>query len=176
MDAVSRPDPPYLWGDWRASANPDFFTAECQVCGGELWLNWAGERWQVSCAGGCTPQEIDRAARWQKLLKDTRELLEEHDVLQAEDPLYCIDAAEFVAALAGREVDRRGFAQCPFHGDGAERTPSLHVSGPFWYCHGCHVGGTIYDFAGRLWDVPLRGRDFIELRERVNEELIAWGG
>jgi len=33
--------------------------------------------------------------------------------------------------------------QCPFHGGGQERTPSLNVSldQPVWFCHGCKEGG-----------------------------------
>jgi len=60
-----------------------------------------------------------------------------------------------------------------FHTD---RTPSLHVypePGRGWYCYGCDRGGSVYDLAALLWlsgqssNAPLRGRQFIEVRQRL---------
>ena len=61
--------------------------------------------------------------------------------------LRTIPSREFVPLLAGREANRAGFVQCPFHGGGDERTPSLHVGDDQrWYCHSCQQGGGIVDF------------------------------
>jgi hypothetical protein len=67
-----------------------------------------------------------------------------------------IAPADYARDLAGLEVDRRGFARCPFHDD---RTPSLHCyPSPErgWFCYGCRRGGSIYDFAGLLLGIESR--------------------
>ena len=82
-----------------------------------------------------------------------------------------IEAAEYARALTGRTPDRTGKISCPFHPDD---TPSLqlYAAGTF-YCFGCRRGGSIYDFAAALWvpghsaNAPLRGRPFIEVRQRL---------
>lgn len=89
-----------------------------------------------------------------------------------------IPAAEYVRVLTNRQPNRAGKVLCPFH---HEQTPSLHLypDGTF-YCYGrhskhrpCGKGGTIFDFAAALWlsgqsaDVPLRGRQFVEVRRRL---------
>jgi hypothetical protein len=98
-----------------------------------------------------------------------------------DDDLRRIPAATYLYRLTGREVNRMGFAQCPFHGGGGERTPSLKVSGELWACHACEplwgkraMGGNVYDLAGLLWDypLPLRGADFAEVSTRLREELL----
>jgi hypothetical protein len=84
--------------------------------------------------------------------------------------LRAISTADYVRALAGREPNSAGKVLCPFHND---RDPSLHAyDGGSFYCFGCRRGGTIYDFAAHLWFSgqsarALRGRRFIELRERL---------
>jgi hypothetical protein len=87
--------------------------------------------------------------------------------------LLAIPAAEYVRVLAGLEPTRAGKVLCPFH---TETDPSLQLypDGTF-YCFGsgCRRGGTIYDFAAHLWlsgqaaGASLRGRQFVELRERL---------
>jgi hypothetical protein len=93
-----------------------------------------------------------------------------------DDDLRNIDAADYIWRLAGREANRAGFVQCPFHSGGQERTPSLKVTGPLWACHACapmwgkrSFGGNIYDFAALVWGyaVPLRGADFAEVANRL---------
>ena len=91
------------------------------------------------------------------------------DVLDAR--LRAIPAADYVRVLADRVPDRAGKISCPFHEDD---TPSLQLypDGTF-FCFGCRRGGSIYDFASALWSsersagVPLRGRHFVELRQRL---------
>ncbi|HWT92243.1 MAG TPA: hypothetical protein VN238_04555, partial [Solirubrobacteraceae bacterium] len=87
----------------------------------------------------------------------------------ADDPLRAIPSAEFFTRLTGREAAPQVVCALPGHD---ERTPS-HALGPdgLWYCHGCHRGGSIYDFAAYLWAVPmpLRGPTFLEVRTRLRE-------
>ena len=40
-----------------------------------------------------------------------------------------------------------------------------------WYCFGCQRGGSIYDLAAALYRLPPRGRDFLELRERLHQRF-----
>lgn len=81
--------------------------------------------------------------------------------------LLAIPAAEYVRVLAGRTPNREGKVLCPFH---QERDPSLqlYADGGF-YCFGsgCGAGGSIFDFAARLWGISPRGVGFIQLRERL---------
>jgi hypothetical protein len=96
------------------------------------------------------------------------------------DPLLAIEPAVYVQRLTGRTVRRDGKVACPFHTD---RTPSLHAypdPGRGWACFSAQCsrdgrpnGGDIYDLAGQIWltgqssDLPLRGKRFIEVRERL---------
>jgi hypothetical protein len=44
----------------------------------------------------------------------------------------------------GRLVEvKRGFIACPFHN---EKTPSMHITGNKFYCHGCSEGGNTIKF------------------------------
>ena len=61
-----------------------------------------------------------------------------------------VDASEVIAE-SGVHVERsRGkvMAQCPFHGGGTERTPSMSVNDEkgVYYCFACQAGGTVIDF------------------------------
>ena len=83
--------------------------------------------------------------------------------------LLAIPAEQYVRVLAGREANRAGKVTCPFHDDA---DPSLQLYGDgSWYCFACSVGGTIYDFAARLWGYQTRGRAFLELRARLADQL-----
>ena len=56
----------------------------------------------------------------------------------------------------GIEINRKGFAKCPFH---SEKTPSFTVypeNGSF-YCFGCGVGGDVFTFTGLIENL-----DYIE--------------
>ena len=71
--------------------------------------------------------------------------------------------------LAGRKANRAGKIVCPFHDD---HDPSLQLyDNGSLYCFGCQRGGTIYDFAGALWGLDTKGREFLELRDRLATEL-----
>ena len=90
------------------------------------------------------------------------------------DPLLMIEPARYVRVLTGREPTRQGKIRCPFHSD---ETPSLHVyRSPErgWTCFACTspdgrpLGGDIYTLASLLWGVPASGREFLELRARLD--------
>ncbi len=91
------------------------------------------------------------------------------------DVLLTIAATDYVPALIGRPVGRDGKVVCPWHGDGRERTPSLHCYEEperGWHCFACEAGGSIYDFAARLWGIRPRGAGFHEVRRRLAIELL----
>lgn len=90
-----------------------------------------------------------------------------------EDPYKQIAPVEYFRRLAGIEVPASGLVRCPspMHDD---TTPSCHVgrdASEGFCCHGCGIGGAIYDLASALeggatgrW---LRGDAFRSARERV---------
>ena len=83
--------------------------------------------------------------------------------------LLAIPAERYVHALTGREPNRHGKVSCPFHDDS---NPSLQLyTDGSWYCFACNIGGTIYDFAGRLWGYDTKHRGFLALRDRLEREL-----
>lgn len=83
------------------------------------------------------------------------------------DRLLDISPAEYVPALTGEEPNARRKVVCPFH---ADSDASLHVyddPDKGWKCYGCGLGGTIYDFAARLWGLETRGAAFRELQRKL---------
>jgi len=90
-------------------------------------------------------------------------------VTDLDEPLLAIHAATYVRLLAGLEPARNGKVTCPFHDD-ADPSLQLYDDGTF-YCFGCGAGGSIYDFAGRLWHTETKGREFLALRQRLHARL-----
>lgn len=89
----------------------------------------------------------------------------------SDDPLLALPPEHYVEQLAQLDVPRHRKIRCPFHDDD---TPSLHVyTSPErgWFCFGCGRGGSIYDFAAQLWGRGTRGRDFVVLREEIQQRL-----
>ena len=96
------------------------------------------------------------------------------------DRLGSIPPREYFERLTGQRVGHSGKVRCPFHEDA---TPSLHVyerPGQGWYCFGCGRGGSVFDLAALLWSLGrsggvagsgLRGRAFLEVRDRLAAEL-----
>lgn len=82
------------------------------------------------------------------------------------DRLLEILAEDYVEALTGEEVGRNHKICCPLHD---ERTPSFSVRATTWHCFGCGKHGRIYDLASELWSLPLQGRSFKEIHERLLE-------
>ncbi|MGH2864291.1 MAG: DNA-primase RepB domain-containing protein [Solirubrobacteraceae bacterium] len=91
------------------------------------------------------------------------------------DPLLAIDPARYVRVLTGLQVAHDGKIPCPLHDD--ER-PSFHVyptPEQGWACYGCPtpdgrpLGGDIYTLASLVLGIPATGRDFLVLRNRLDE-------
>lgn len=66
-----------------------------------------------------------------------------------------LDLVEVISVLAGQDPARRGdshWVRCPFHGGGAERTPSLQIypGDRGWFCHSCRLGGDAVMFVVEL--------------------------
>ena len=80
---------------------------------------------------------------------------------------------DYVRTLAGLEANRAGKVRCPFHDP--DDTPSLHCyNDGTWFCFGaCQTGGSIYDFAARLWSTGTKGREFLALRARLATDVAA---
>ena len=79
--------------------------------------------------------------------------------------LLAIPATTYVPALTGRQPNRAGKICCPgLHDDS---TPSLQLYDHGWYCFGCRLGGSIYDFGALLWRLDTRGHHFLQLRQRL---------
>lgn len=90
------------------------------------------------------------------------------DRLDRTAALKLIPATEWAQALLGVQPGADGKIACPFHGGGQERTPSLQLySDGHWFCYGCRQGGSVIDFAGRIWNLEPRGQSFNELRDRL---------
>lgn len=58
----------------------------------------------------------------------------------------------------GIPVNRAGFAKCPFHANGDERTPSMKIyNGERGYaCFACHSSGDVIDFVMRYLNLPFK--------------------
>ncbi len=94
------------------------------------------------------------------------------------DDLYSVlkgfTAEEYVTSLTGRQAIGN-HVHCPFHADGRERTPSLHIRGTndtLWHCFGCDQGGDIFKFAALLYGMST-DRDFPALMKRLRFDLLA---
>lgn len=91
-------------------------------------------------------------------------------VTSLDERLLAIPASTYVRQLTGLEPRRDGKVNCPFHDD-ADPSLQLYDDGTF-YCFGCGAGGSVYDFAARLWRVGTKGREFLALRRRLLAELL----
>ena len=87
------------------------------------------------------------------------------------DALLAIPADEWLPALTGIDMPRSRMVNCPLPGH-EDRTPSCRLYERTYYCFGCHRGGDIFNFAGELWEIPTRSRNFPELRERLADHLL----
>lgn len=98
---------------------------------------------------------------------------------RGDDALARIPATVYVPSLTGRPLDRRGYARCPFHGGGQERTPSLRAwADPErgWHCFGCNRGGSIYQLAALLRSdpLPLRGAAFLAVQDALLDHFTTY--
>ena len=79
---------------------------------------------------------------------------------ELDELLLAIPTATYVRELAGLRPRRDGKVNCPFHAD-AIPSLQLYKDGTF-YCYGCGAGGSIYNFAGTLWNLATKGRAFLD--------------
>jgi hypothetical protein len=86
---------------------------------------------------------------------------------EVDERLRQIPTEEYAARLAGVEFVH-GRAQCPFH-EGVNTYALGIIGGLNFNCFACGAGGTIYDFAAKLWGVEPRGDGFKQLRSRLAE-------
>ena len=91
------------------------------------------------------------------------------------DRLAGISPLEYAPRITGRAVNSSGYMQCPVHAGGQERTPSLKLyedPDKGFHCFGCGWGGDVYAFASAVWRVPTHGAGFVQLRDRLEGELL----
>jgi len=94
-----------------------------------------------------------------------------------DDPYKRIAPVEYFRRLAGIEVSAGGLVRCPSPSH-TDSTPSCHVgrdASEGWCCHGCGIGGAIYDLASALDGGPtgawLRGDQFRRACQRVRAAI-----
>ena len=65
----------------------------------------------------------------------------------------------------GIQVNRAGFACCPFHG---EKTGSMKIypGNKGWHCFGCHQGGDVISFVCQYF-----GLDFVSAVKKLNDDF-----
>jgi hypothetical protein len=57
-----------------------------------------------------------------------------------------------------------------FHHD-TDPSLQLYADGS-WYCFACRIGGSIFDFAARTWQMNTKGPGFLRLRARLVDDLL----
>lgn len=68
-----------------------------------------------------------------------------------------------VVSRCGLQVNRAGFACCPFHN---EKTPSMKIYDKSYYCFGCHSHGKAIDFIQKFYNLQ-----FKDACRRLNTEF-----
>lgn len=92
----------------------------------------------------------------------------------SKDPLRGVAPPVYFGEIAGVDVPAQGgMIRCPLpqHED---PNPSCQVFASAqrgWHCYGCGRGGSIYDLAAPIWGLETRGRDFVELRRRLQQRF-----
>ena len=100
--------------------------------------------------------------------------------VRPDDELATLNPPRYFALLCGLDVpDSGGYVSCPLH---EERAASCMVwpDERGWWCFGCGRGGGIYDLASLLdsgpWGRELKGRHFLEVRDRLRTRLVSVPG
>jgi hypothetical protein len=126
--------------------------------------------------------ETISAALGQTPLPGMRRRSEEGEInglawLEAQDDAVCRVAPPiYFRRLTGLTIPAGGgLVSCCLAGH-AEKTPSLRVyAEPWegWFCFGCRRGGSVFELAAHLYDVPLplRGRAFMDVRNYLGRVL-----
>lgn len=66
----------------------------------------------------------------------------------------------------GFRPNRSGFIQCPFHQGDRHGSLKVYDGDRGWHCFGCGAGGSVIDFAMRLFDLDFKGACL-----RLNEDF-----
>lgn len=139
----------------------------------------SGERYEWSVDGDPHDVGIARLPEaWHQRMR-VRTRAETPALAETNDDLKMMPARRYFEVLTKRLVNVEGWAQCPFHKNGEERTPSLYCRGTLWACYACEpqagkrcLGGNIFDLAGLLWGYPLPLTRFDYGRVRTELERV----
>lgn len=66
----------------------------------------------------------------------------------------------------GIEINRAGFAHCPFHSGDRDASLKIYSGGRGWYCFGCGEGGDVISFVQKLF-----GLDFMSALHKLNDDF-----
>lgn len=61
-----------------------------------------------------------------------------------------------VAEFYGFHPNRAGYIQCPFHSGDKHGSLKIYPDTGGWHCFGCGAGGSVIDFAMRLFDINFK--------------------
>ena len=61
-----------------------------------------------------------------------------------------------IAERYGFYPNRSGFIQCPFHAGDNQGSLKIYPGTSGWHCFGCGAGGSVIDFAMKLYDIGFR--------------------
>lgn len=66
----------------------------------------------------------------------------------------------------GIDVNRAGFAHCPFHAGDRDASLKIYPGGRGWHCFGCGEGGDIISFVQKLFNL-----DFMDALRKLNDDF-----
>lgn len=77
-------------------------------------------------------------------------------VISRSDRIKQTLTAREVAEFYGFTPNFAGFIRCPFHAGDNHGSLKLYPGDRGWHCFGCNEGGSVIDFAMKLFGVPFR--------------------
>ena len=66
----------------------------------------------------------------------------------------------------GIDVNRAGFAHCPFHAGDRDASLKIYPGGRGWHCFGCGEGGDVISFVQKLFNL-----DFMGALHKLNDDF-----
>lgn len=66
----------------------------------------------------------------------------------------------------GIEINRAGFAHCPFHAGDRDASLKIYPGGRGWHCFGCGEGGDVISFVQKLFNL-----DFMGALHKLNDDF-----
>lgn len=66
----------------------------------------------------------------------------------------------------GIDVNRAGFAHCPFHSGDRDASLKIYPGGRGWHCFGCGEGGDVISFVQKLFNL-----DFMGALHKLNDDF-----